>query len=120
MNEKVTEKQTSTAEWAWRGGITLLILVVGFFVRDVYNTQTAFNKAVEARVAALEQSTAVALASRFTPSDWMRAKENLDITTSSLDKRVARVEDATVSIKADVSAIRASLDRLDQKLDTIK
>lgn len=117
MATEVTDKSKSNIEWAWRGFITLLLCIVGFFVRDVYQTQIAFNKAIEARVNSAEQTAAISTASRFTTTDWMRAKETLDATIVSLDKRVSRVEDATVSIKGDVAAIRASIDRLDAKLD---
>ncbi len=106
----MTDKQNQQFEWAWRGILVLVLAACGWFARNVYIEQKAFNQDVSIRVSALEIKQAETAGNRFTSADWVNAKSTLDERDVNMDKRITRLEDA-------VPAIRQSLERIEMKLD---
>jgi hypothetical protein len=99
-------------EWIWRGVISLLLGVVGWYAARTADEQKQFNRQVNERVSALEMESARTSGNRFTSMDWVAAKSAIDATVNSHDKRITRMEDAVLSIKETLPRIEKKLDDL--------
>ena len=115
----MNEKQNQQFEWAWRGLLVVVLGVCGYFLRDIYIKQTAFNERIDQRVQNLEFFKASTDSSKFTSSDWVSAKSVLDERDVSMDKRITRVEDAIPVIRSTLDKSAIALERIEQKVDRI-
>ena len=108
----MSEKTMRNAEWLWRTAVLVGLGAMGFFMRDIYREQIAFNMRVESRISAIELKQAETVGNRFTSGDWVVAKGNIDTSLNQIDKRVTRNEDTLTSIKT-------SLADIDHKMDLV-
>jgi len=57
----------------------------------------------------MKTEAAVFSASRFSSSDWVKAKENMDAKFNDQDRRLGKVEDGLISIKDSLITIKGGL-----------
>lgn len=99
------------------GVIVVLMALLAFFGREMYAKQNdlaagqaALAMSVSERFHTIDVWKTEVNASRFTTSDWMRAKQDIDANVVSMDKRLQRTEDA-------FAEILKRLDRMESKID---
>jgi hypothetical protein len=110
-NDSMTKFNNQQFEWVWRGILAIALMICGYFVRDVYQKQEAFNQRIDLRVQTLENFRATTDGNRFTSTDWITAKSVLDERDVNMDKRITRVEDAIPEIKITLKEIKELLNK---------
>lgn len=109
------------------GVIVVLLGILAFMGREMYAkqyelaaSQAELTSTFNERLHTIDTWRATIDASRFSASDWLQAKQAIDATDTSLDKRITRAEDTYAEIKKQLDRLEQKLDeldRLEQKLD---
>lgn len=99
-------------DWLARTGTLVLLAVLGWLGREIYQELRDQAESVERRVYSLEIWQAETKGDRFTAKDWVEERRVLEHTIAGLDKRVARNEDSTRRILEELDKISDKLDRL--------
>jgi hypothetical protein len=84
----------------------------GWFAKEVYDGQKEIRKessikfdTILAQIAKLDKDAAVVTSSRFSSTDWFKAKETLDTRSIASEQRITKLEDTMIIIVEKLSRI---------------
>lgn len=90
--------------------VLIVLGILGFLLRDIYNRQQEFNTEVDQRIGAIEMRHAQDASLSLV--EWHAVRSQIDTSINNLDKRVTRSEDNLLMIKEGLQEINRKIDGL--------
>jgi hypothetical protein len=100
--------KNDTMNWILKIGgfiMSIAIMVSSWFLNEAMGRINSIEKSVKD----LEIMEATSSGSKFTTLDWVNAKNSIDSTQSSIDRRLIKLEENNITIKDSLAEIKQLL-----------